>query len=107
MDRHRFESICSKNKMTPVAKEQTPWGTILVGEAFRFDPKNNEFPFGCYHVLWAIDRDGMLEGHDLFFDAFHDPKLEKSDKKRARISAAINHAAGWMRENEETGRYDA
>lgn len=105
MEKDRFEKICRKADMRPVARVSTPHGEILIAEGFRND-NLVEFPWGYFRTLWVVDRNGLDIGRHLDFNAFHDPEFSVEDRKMARINSAKSDALGWINTNVDMNRYD-
>lgn len=103
MDKDHFEQLCQKAEMSPLGKYSTPYGDVLVAESFRND--NPSYPMGYYKTMWAVERSEMDIGRHLEFDAFHDPEIAFPEKRRARISATVKDAMGWMSVNKDAERY--
>lgn len=108
MDKDRMERIFAKGGVTPVERVHVRNYDIFLGEGFSLAPHRiyrkfgvdaTDFPSGMYVTWWWIGKDEKLDtGRPLFFDVFHDPKLDPPSKKKARIAAAIADAKDHMQQ---------
>ena len=106
MRKEQFEEACRSKGLVPIARIDTQYGNVLVAESFKHD-KPDEFGFGYYWQMWAVERDGMDIAKEVLFDAFHDPHLPLDYKQQARTNATLRDAEGWLALNvRDSGRYD-
>lgn len=110
MNKDKLETIFRKAGVTPEFRHKIKDYDIFVGDGFsspphdkyrRFGVGKKDFSFGCYVTWWWVGKDEKLDtGQPLFFEAFHNPELGKEFKKKARVNAALQQAAGFLERRE-------
>ena len=64
------------------------------------DDAKGQFKDGCYATIWwlAKGEDKFFYGRPMFFTKTHNPELPGHEmKKKARVNAAIQDAAGFLK----------
>ena len=117
MDRHVIERCCRKAGLTPEKKLTLQGMEIYIADGYstvpheafaRFGVKKGELPIGCYVTMWwAAKNENQVEfGMPIFFEPNHNPEIEASMKKKARINTAIKEASGFLKRKKKA-RLDA
>lgn len=107
MQKDKIETICRSAGMRPEKREQFQGYEVFVADGFslpphkayqRFGVDPRDFPKGMYTTLWWVSKgsEKLDTGQPLFFDAFHDRQYSAEDKKRARISVAMQTAKKFL-----------
>lgn len=107
MDRQKIERICREAGMRPEAREHYHDHDIFVADGMSLSPhqpykkfgvSSGDFPSGMYVTLWWVSRqeDKLDTGQPLFFDILHNPELDLSTRKYARINRALKEARGFI-----------
>lgn len=105
--KNKIERICRSAGMIPVKRDRVHGAEVFIADGFsspphriyrRFGIGPEQFPFGMFITLWWVSMgDEKLDtGQPLFFDAFHNRKLGKSSKQRARVNAALKEASYFL-----------
>ena len=111
MTRDRIEKMCRRAGMAPVVRQRIRGFDIIVADGFssvphvtfqKFNIERGEFPMGAYGTFWwalKSDDQGFLIAYPLFFDALHNPGLDKASKRDARVRAALDNADRFLRDH--------
>lgn len=108
MDKNRLERICREANMAPEHREHFRDYDIFIADGFsiaphqahrRFGIEPDAFPNGMYATLWWVGRrnEKLDIGQALYFDYRHNPELDLTSKKQARINRAVREAKDFIR----------
>jgi len=107
MKLEQFEDLCRRAKLTPVKKITYPECEVFIADGKR-DDRKDDYPNGYFRTMWATSRDGLDVGSHIEFDAAHDMgRLIFSERKDARVNAAIKAAEEFIGLSKKAGRYDS
>lgn len=93
------KSLVERHGVLPLGKEEYRNVQIWVGEAWRTAQQaaqhgHHEFPFGyyCGFYMLGFNDEKMDCVREVMFDAFHDPEIPHTDKRRARKNKLLQDA---------------
>lgn len=110
-NKEKIEKMCREAGLRPEKRHALKNFDVLISDGFsvpphikfrRFGVAPTDFPFGCYVTFWWVMKgeDRLFVACPIMFDAFHDPQFDQATKKLARINAALQEAAGFVRHME-------